>query len=258
MKIPNFLAAGILAGLLANMPAVAQPASSFEEDQKAIQALTEQYLARLGACDAEGFADLFVPDTGAFASGFRGRMVGRKELIELVESERHCVPQPPNAKGKGKAKGRAASLPAQVKLTGMTYSGIYDPAAKDGPRLPLSIGGIVDMGTAEYQDVYTKTPQGWKFASRTVVIPPEKAAGLDAPDMLAIQKLAGAKVGEYYEPDSTGVPRLMTSGVRITVTDGKVTGRAFLKGGGYDDEVYEKVSPGQWRVVSSKHVPAGK
>jgi hypothetical protein len=35
----------------------------------------------------------------------------------------------------------------------------------------------------------------------------------------------------------------------------EVRGRAFLKAGGYDDEVYEKVGPGQWRVKSSVHVP---
>jgi hypothetical protein len=74
--------------------------------------------------------------------------------------------------------------------------------------------------------------------------------------MLAIQRLGGAKLGDYYEPDQNGVQRLMTSGVRIGVADGQVTGRAFLKAGGNDDEVYEKAGPGQWRIKSSTHVPA--
>ena len=104
--------------------------------------------------------------------------------------------------------------------------------------------GVANLGTAEYEDEYTKTSKGWRFASRTVVIAAEKAAGLDAREMLAIQKLAGAKVGDYYEPDPKGVSRLLTSGVRITAKDNEVTGRAFLKAGGYDDEVYEKTGAG--------------
>jgi len=42
--------------------------------------------------------------------------------------------------------------------------------------------------------------------------------------------------------------------VRITVSGTEVMGRAFLKNGGYDDEVYEKLGPGRWRVKSSVHV----
>jgi len=48
----------------------------------------------------------------------------------------------------------------------------------------------------------------------------------------------------------------MTSGVRISVSGTDVTGRAFLKDGRYDDQVYEKLGPGQWRVRSSVHGPA--
>jgi hypothetical protein len=73
-------------------------------------------------------------------------------------------------------------------------------------------------------------------------------------EMLAIRKLAGTKLGDYYEPDPKGVSRLLTSGVRIRAKDNAVTGRVFLKDGGYDDEVYEKLGPGQWRVKSSTHV----
>jgi len=44
--------------------------------------------------------------------------------------------------------------------------------------------------------------------------------------------------------------------VRIGVAGTDVTGRAFLKDGGYEDRVYEKVGPGEWRVKSSVHVAA--
>lgn len=225
----------ILLTVLLAAAALAQPAPTLTpEDRAAIQALVAQYAQGLGACRAEEFADLFAPSTGAFASGFRGRMVGRDRLIALVQSERQCV-APPAA---GKAKAGAPVPPTAV----------IEPT-------PTGARGLVTLPTAEYQDEYVKTPQGWRFASRTVVIAAEKAAGLDAPDMLAIQRLAASKTGDYYEPDQNGVPRLMTSGVRISVTAGQVTGRAFLKDGGYDEEAYERLAPGQWRVLSSTRVP---
>lgn len=57
-------------------------------------------------------------------------------------------------------------------------------------------------------------------------------------------------------PIKTGVQRLMTSGLKISVSVDRVTGRAYLKDGGYDDQVYEKAGPGDWRAKSSTHVPA--
>jgi hypothetical protein len=48
---------------------------------------------------------------------------------------------------------------------------------------------------------------------------------------------------------------LMTSGIRLAATDAGVTGRAYLRTGGYNDQVYEKVAPGEWRVKSSVYVP---
>ena len=48
----------------------------------------------------------------------------------------------------------------------------------------------------------------------------------------------------------------MTSGVRVAVSGTAVTGRAFLKDGSYDDQVYEEVAPGQWRVKSSVNAAA--
>lgn len=217
--------------------AVAQPTANLTaDDRAAIQALMTQYAQALSGCHAAEFADLFVPETGYFDSGFRGHMVGRKRLIGLVESERHCVA----------SSDKAAAA---------------RPGGANGPKVVIAetadgVRGVADLGTAEYQDQYVKTPQGWRFASRAVIIAAEKAAGLDAPGLLAIQRLSGAKLGDRYEPDQNGVPRLMTSGVRISVSGNQVTGRAFLKDGGYDDMVYEKAGSGEWRVKSSTHVPA--
>lgn len=204
-----------------------------DDDRSAIQALMGSYARALGECRAEDFADLFVPDTGWFASGFRGHVVGRARLIALVQSERHCIAPPAAAAAR--------------------------PGGTNGPTVvlevvPSGVRGVANLGTAEYQDEYTKTASGWRFASRTVIIAAEKAAGLDARELLAIGALGGARLGDRYEPDQNGVPRLMTSGVRVSVSGVEVTGRAFLKDGGYDDEVYEKLGPGRWRVKSSVHV----
>ena len=210
-------------------PAYAQTTLS-DDDRNAIQALMGSYARALGECRAEDFADLFVAGTGYFASGFRGHMVGRERLIALVQSERHCIaPAAPGAGRPGGANGPTVVLDVT----------------------PTGVHGVANLGTAEYQDEYAKTPSGWRFASRTVIIASEKAAGIEARDMLAIAKLGGAALGDYYEAD-----RLMTSGVRISVSGTDVTGRAFLKDGGYDDQVYEKLGPGQWRVKSSVHGPA--
>lgn len=205
-----------------------------DSDRSEIQALMGRYAQALGGCRAEEFADLFVPGTGYFASGFRGRMVGREQLIRLVESERHCA-----------ARGDA---PPAAR-----------PGGSNGPTVVLEVGpagvrGVAELGMAEYQDEYAKTPQGWRFASRTVLLASEKAAGLDAHDLLAIQQLGGDRLGDNYISDDNGVPRLLNSGIAVSVSDGEIKGRAYLRDGGYDDEVYEETAPGVWRVKSSTHV----
>jgi hypothetical protein len=224
--------------LLAGVSAVAQPATSLSaDDRNAIQELMGKYAQALSGCRAAEFADLFVPSTGSFASGFRGRMVGREHLIALVESERQCTSQTgkPGATRPGGANGPMVEI--ETTATG--------------------VRGVAKLGSSEYQDEYVKTPQGWRFASRTVIIAAEKAAGLDARGVLAIQRLGGANLGDHYEPDANGTQRLMTSGVKIDVKADQVIGRAYLKDGSYDDQVYEKVDSGEWRLKSSTHSPAG-
>jgi hypothetical protein len=210
--------------------ALAQSATSLSaDDRAAIQALMGSYARALGECRAEDFASLFAPETGWFASGFRGHIVGHERLVKLVQSERHCIAPP--AAGAARPGGNAPT--AVVEAT------------------PTGARGIANLGTAEYQDEYVKTPGGWRFASRTVIIAPEKAAGIDARELQAITALRDSELVDYYEADVNGVQRLMTSGVRVTVTGSEVTGRVFRSNGGYDDVVYEKVGPGDWRVKSS-------
>jgi hypothetical protein len=230
MRLTTWAAAGIAAASI-----VAQPATTLTaDDRNAIQALVAGYARALGECRAEDFAALFVPETGYFASGFRGHMVGEERLIALVKSERHCL-APAGAAATARPGGNAPTVELEAGATG--------------------VRGVANLGTAEYQDEYTKTPAGWRFASRTVIVAAEKAAGLDARELLAIGKLGGSELGDYYETDANGVRRLLTSGVRVGVAEAGVTGRAYLRSGGYNDQVYERVAPGQWRVKSSVHVP---
>jgi hypothetical protein len=212
------------------------PAPLTAADENAIRALGAGYSSTLAECRAEDYADLFVPGTGYFASGFRGRMVGREKLIALVQSERHCL-------------APAASAPA-ARPGGGNPPAVALEATASGAR------GLTTLGAAEYQDEYAKTPGGWRFASRTVILTAEKAAGIDAQDLLAIERLSGTKLGDFYDAGENGAQgRLLTSGVRVSVSGAEVIGRAFLKDGGYNDEVYEKVGPGEWRLKSSVHVP---
>jgi len=225
-----------VAALAIGTTALAQPPASIpQDDATSIQALVSSYARALGGCHAEEFADLFAPEKSYFASGFRGQMAGRERLIALVQSERHCV-----------AAAGATPAPRPGGSSGPTV--VVEPT-------PSGARGVADMGAAgQYQDEYVKTANGWRFLSRTVLIPAERNAGLDAKEMAAIQRLAGPGLGDYYVPDQNGVKRLKTSGVEIRISDGAVTGRAYLKDGGYYDDVYEKVAPGAWRIKSRTRV----
>src|SRR6185436_12431401 len=223
--------------LLLSTSAFAQVPELTPEDRTAIQAVVTGYARALSACRAEEYADLFAPETGYFASGIRGQVVGRERLIALVQSERQCVAPP-----------AAAATPRPGGGTGPTVNIEVTPSG---------VRGVADLGAAgQYQDEYVKTPKGWRFRARTVLTPAEKAAGLDAVEMIAIQKLAGTDLGDYCVADQSGIKRLRTSGVAISVSGGAITGHAYLKNGGYYDDVYEKTATGQWRIKSRTLVPA--
>lgn len=220
------------AAVVAAAASAQAPAGVTPDDARAIDALVASYPRALAECDAEAFADLFAPD-GYFASGFRGEVAGRERLVALVRSERHCLP------GASATRRPGGGRVPEVVLE----------AGPDGVR------GVVDLGAAEYQDEYVKTPDGWRFASRTVIIAAEKDAGLDANEMRAIRRLGGSELGDHYEVDDNGTRRFIASGVVIRVSDGAVTGRVYLPDGGYYDDVYEQIGPGEWRVASRAHVP---
>ncbi len=239
MKSPQWMARGAaLTALVLSSAAFSQTAMKLSpEDVQAIQSLASRYFSVLGSCDAEGFADLFVDKTGYFASGFRGHMVGRERLLALVKSERHCdVPAgaPPAARANDSKR-------PEVVLTA-TATGA---------------SGLTDLGAAQYEDEYVHTPQGWRIAGRTVITSAEKAAGIDAKELSAIHRLLGPSLADYYVTNDKGIKQLMTTGVALRIVEGTVTGHSYVQGGGYNDDVFEKLGAQQWRIKSRTFVAAG-
>jgi hypothetical protein len=208
------------------------------EDEQAIQALASRYFVVLAACDAEGFVDLFVPDTGYFASGFRGHMEGRERLLGLVKSERHCDVAPGTAPAPRAGDTNRPAVQLTATATGAS--------------------GVTDLGTAQYQDDYLKTPQGWRIAARSVIINAERDAGIDAKELLAIHKAATPKLVDNYVTNDRGIKQLLNVGVSLRVADGVVAGRTFVEGGGYNEDVFEKVAVGQWKIKARTFVKAAE
>jgi hypothetical protein len=141
-----------------------------EQDRAEIQLLVNRYAAALSSCAAQEYSELFTPD-GVFASDdFRGarhreiygtsaRLVGRAKLVELVQTEEHCLRAPSNA---AVAAGTATS-PRPAPRVSIT-------ATPDGATGTVSLGN-----GGRYEDVYVRTPEGWRFKSRTVHMPPASA-----------------------------------------------------------------------------------
>jgi hypothetical protein len=231
-----------LLAALALSASVAAQGTLTPQDRAEIQELTAKYARTLGSCAAEEYADLFAPDTGYFASNFRGEVVGRDRLIALVRSERHCTAPAPQASGTASATPRPVpTVVIEISSTG-----------------PI---GRADLGenVGRYDDEYVKTPKGWRFKSRTVMTAQELAAGLTVQDVRAIRRLAGTDLGQFedvYVTGADGVKRFRASGVAMGLSAEGVTGRAFLKNnGGHYEDVYARTAEGGWRFKSRLHVP---
>lgn len=227
---------GILAILQLPMAAGQMPPSLTDRDRADIQDLVTRYARALSSCAAEEYADLFAPGTGSFASSIRGEIVGRDKLVALVQSEPHCITTPP-----GRPAGNGPTVVVTSSGEGVT--------------------GIADLGNAgHYEDVYVKTPKGWRFQTRDVITRQEQTAGFSAKDFIALRHLAGNDRGTFddvYRDTAVG-KRLRSAGVVLTAAaDGTATGRAFLRGdGGHYDDAYVR-GAGGWRFKSRTYVAPG-
>jgi hypothetical protein len=231
------------------------PGPLTDQDRTDIQRLWATYQDTLFACNGEGYADLFATPGGYFASAPRGEVRERRALIEMTVGYDRCKPDarqsaepatrtPPPA-------AAASRLPAPVL-----------EAAPEGARARI----VNSRGGGYYDDVYVRTPAGWKFKSRTVISDAELAAGLTAQDFIEIRALAGDDHGHYEavygQPDGEIKPRALgrpgepfrTSGLRLTLgQDGAVNGLAYLRenGGRYED-IYVRTPQG-WRIKERKY-----
>ena len=219
------------------------------QDRAEIQDLVARYARALGTCAAEEYADLFAPGGGYFFSGIRGEVRTRETLILLVQSERQCNPASTPSAGGGNAAantagGRANAAPRPV------------PTATIEPS-PEGARGTASLGNAgSYEDVYVKTPKGWRFKARSVITPQEASAKLTAQDFAEIRLLAGNDRGQFDDVfvDTPNGKRFRSSGVSLGLVPEGVKGTAVLRndGGRYED-VYVRTANG-WRFKSRTYV----
>lgn len=209
-------------------------------DRAEIELLNARYALTLGMCNAEEWPKLFAAPGGYFASGSRGKVDGPHRLAEMIRSY-DCE----YVNGVAPAHAPGVLVPYKIEVE----------AAPGGAT------GFAYYNGGRYEDVYAKTKDGWRFASRTVVSDKERAAGFSAKDFDAIQQLAAANGGPYedvYEPAARGT-RFKSAGVALTIGAGGASGKAYLKDGRHYEDVYAR-TPGGWRFQSRRLVapePAG-
>ena len=140
-----------VAGLLCAQPALAQaPASLTPQDYIAIQQLVSKYAYAIDECTNRGYdyADLYTAD-GAFYTSRGGKVLGRFEGRErLAEAARGGMPDCKDVPWAG--------------IVHMLVNHVIEPA-------PGGATGKVEA-QGRYDDVYVKTPQGWRFKTRTHVL----------------------------------------------------------------------------------------
>jgi hypothetical protein len=225
-----------------------------DKDKAEILALSDKYRPALFNCDGEKYADLFATPGGYFGSGARGEVRERQALIEMVIGYDRCKElQKGQVAAPATGGQRAPSFPAPV----------IEPAP-EGAKARI----INSRGGGYYDDVYVKTPKGWRFKSRNVVSDEEVKAKLTTEDFIQIRALAGDDHG-YYE-DLYGEyqqkigPRyafsdkrpFRTSGLKLTAAaDGTVHGLAYLRNnGGHYEDTYVKTPQG-WRIKERLYFP---
>jgi len=161
------LPAIVLMALMTSFAAQAQQATSLTpQDYIAIQQLVSKYAYAIDECTNKGYdyADLYTPD-GTFATSRNGKVLntfaGRERLAEAARGGM------PDCKG----------VP-WAGIVHMLVNHVIEPApgGATGKVYLIAIGldGVPGKVEAQgrYEDVYVKTPQGWRFKTRTHVLTP--------------------------------------------------------------------------------------
>jgi hypothetical protein len=257
MKTTRLLVLGAVIALVTIAPVTAQTPLT-AQDRTEIQDLVARYARALAACAAEEWADLYAPG-GYFFSTIRGEVNTRESLILLVQSERQCNPaNTANAAGANPAAGaNAPSRGANAAAGGPRPVNV--PTAVVEPS-PEGAKGTASLGNAGgYEDVFVKTPKGWRFKARNVITPQEANAKLTAQDFVELRRLAGNDHGQFDDVwmDTPNGKRFRSSGVSFRIVPEGVKGTSVLRqdGGRYED-LYVKTANG-WRFASRTYVPPG-
>jgi hypothetical protein len=137
-------------------------------DYIAIQQLVSKYAYAIDECTNRGYdyADLYTPD-GAFYTSRSGKILNRFE---------------------GRDRLAEAARGGRPDCTGVPWAGIKHmlvnhvidaaPGGATGKVYLIAVGLDGEPGKVEaqghYEDVYAKTPRGWRFKSRTHVLAPNQ------------------------------------------------------------------------------------
>jgi hypothetical protein len=217
--ISSALVAVLLAG---GVLAAEDKATLSADDRAAIQQLTADYAKALGTCAGEDWAKLFEPD-GVFASGPRGAVRGHDRLVAMVESEPQCnTPGPKTARPAPMAEIQPAPGGAIGRIPlGADGSTYYDDTyvkTKAGWRFKyrqvitgnetkaglkaedfLAIRRLAGDGGKDVGDVWSETPQGWRFRSSglTIAATPEGVTG-------RLHLKSGGRYDDVYVNTSNG------------------------------------------------------
>jgi hypothetical protein len=149
----------MLAALQARQGSTRSPARAVTltpADYMEIQQLAVRYSYAIdsGADGGEMLANLFAPD-GAFLSATRGRIEGHDRLVTLGRGR---GPNPPR-----RFIVNHVVTPTPQGATGRAYV-VEVELPPDG-----EIGGKLTSTGGRYEDVYEKTPAGWRFKSREFI-----------------------------------------------------------------------------------------
>ena len=134
------------------------------QDSIAIQQLVSKYAYAIDECTNRGYdyADLYTPD-GAFYTSRAGKVLNRFEGRErLAEAARGGMPDCKGVPWAG--------------IVHMLVNHVIEPApgGATGKVYLIAVGLDGEPGKVEaqgrYDDVYVRTPQGWRFKTRTHVL----------------------------------------------------------------------------------------
>jgi len=167
-----FVILGVCAALVVGGRAQQGSAALTPQDYLDIQQLVNKYAFAIDTCSNNGYdyADLYTPD-GIFYYGIGARTaVGRDELAAAAGG------------GRNGCQKLERATPEQPLQTHVTVNLVIEPSPEGAiGKSYLVYPGVRGISAdpnhsghvGGYQDVYVKTPQGWRIKKRIHIFPPE-------------------------------------------------------------------------------------